>query len=228
MVSGKLRPPLPLDFDFDPQTQTPLTMKKKLMAMLIAGLGAIPAFAQASTPYVSANLGLGFASNSDYTPTGQTTIADALSFKTGIPLGVAVGMTTDYGRIEAALGYQRNSVAASKYFEPASDDHVTTYSYMANAYYDYEPGKSSVTPYIMGGLGGATIKPNGNPYDGKSSTVFVWQLGAGIGIKAADRLVLDVGYRYVKPGSITVTGSLNNGNYTIGGNNILLGLRYSL
>ena len=52
---------------------------------------------------------------------------------------------------------------------------------------------------------------------------FAWQLGAGVGVKVAERTTLDLGYRYLKPNSFDTHG-LGDGKLEC--HNIMLGLRY--
>jgi len=198
--------------------------------MMIAGMCAVPSLSQAATPYVSAYVGLGLAGNSSFKDTNGTTVSDAVSYKTGIPFGGAIGLKGDQYRVEAALGYVTNDIDkvlndnGVLTTDPTADK-ISIFSYMANAYYDYAIKDSSVTPYVMGGIGGASLDPQGPGFSGATSkSVFAWQLGAGVGVKAADNIVVDLGYRYFKPGSYK---NDNGSKVTFSASNILLGLRYS-
>ncbi|TLU87750.1 MAG: porin family protein [Chlorobium sp.] len=201
-------------------------MKKLLMTALIAGISAAPALA---TPYVSGSLGLGFSGNSDYTTAGGTEIKDSPEWKFGVPFGAAVGIKQADFRIEAALGYQSHDVdkwrtsAVGPYETPASTQSMSALTYMVNGYYDINLNKSSVSPYVMAGLGGATLNPAGTEMEDRSTTVFAWQLGAGVGIQAAKNLTLDLGIRYLKPGEYKES---NGGTCTLSYTNILAGIRY--
>ncbi len=196
-------------------------MKQKLLALLIAGSCAAPSLAYAATPYVSACTGLGIAGDS------TVNVSDKNTFKSGMPWGGAIGLKGDEYRVEAALGYQLNHIDSSTYAMP-SGGRVGIFSYMANAYYDYALDKC-VAPYLMGGLGGASMSLKEPGSADVSKSVFAWQLGLGVGVKATDNVVVDLGYRYFKPGAYTVTDAAYGGSvkHTASSSNILLGLRYN-
>ncbi len=92
---------------------------------------------------------------------------------------------------------------------------------MANCYYDINLNKSSVSPYVMVGIGGASINAKIDTSD-ETKSVFAWQLGAGVGVKAANNLTVDLGYRYLKPSKFKD----NYAEYTGSSSNILAGIRY--
>ena len=199
-------------------------MKKLLLTAMIAGMSAAPALA---TPYVSGSVGLGFAGNSSFSLTGVGEVNDVLKWKSGIPFGAAVGIKQDAFRVEAALGYQTHDIdkvltAPGVYEAPGgTDNSLSVLTYMVNGYYDIN--KSSVSPYVMVGLGGVSLKPEGDT----SKSVFAWQVGAGVGVKAAKDLTVDLGFRYLKPGSLE--GQDNDGHsgkFSLSYTNILAGVRY--
>jgi len=203
-------------------------MKKLLLTALIAGMSAAPAFA---APYVSGSFGLGFAGNSDFKPTVGAEVKDAVKFKTGVPFGAAIGIKEDTFRVEAALGYQTHKVdqmltgptAPGVHVADVTNESISVLTYMFNGYYDIDLNKSSVSPYVMAGLGGASLKPK----DGDSKSKFAWQVGAGVGIKAAKELTVDLGIRHLKPGSLDGSAYDNtNGKYSFSYTNILAGIRY--
>lgn len=121
--------------------------------------------------------------------------------KTGYVLNGAVGYNFDPVRVEAEIGYQGNER------DYGGDMHFWTY--MANAYYDFDAG-SGMLPYLTVGLGGAD---GHNVPVSNNKTEFAWKLGTGIGFKVADNTTFDLGYRYFKP---------DNGD----SHNIIAGLRY--
>ena len=200
-------------------------MKKLLLTAMIAGMSAAPALA---TPYVSGSVGVGFAGNSSLTLTGGVEVNDALKWKSGIPFGGAIGIKQDEFRVEAALGYQTHEVdkvlVAGVYEAPTgTDNSLSVLTYMVNGYYDINLNKSSISPYVMVGLGGASLKPEGDT----SKSVFAWQVGAGVGVKAAKDLTVDLGFRYLKPGSLEGQDSDgNSGKFSLSYTNILAGVRY--
>jgi len=207
-------------------------MKKALMAMMIAGFCAAPSLASAANPYMSANLGVGFAGNSNFKASGATT-NDARSYKTGFPIGGSVGLKSDKLRLEAALGYQANTVdqirspATGAFYAAPGGNRVALFSFMANAFYDYAPEDSAVLPYVTGGLGGVTINPQGDSIQSGSKSVFAWQVGAGVGIRTSENTVVDLGFRYLKTSSYDVDDPVYGaGKFTASSSNVMLGLRY--
>jgi opacity protein-like surface antigen len=206
-------------------------MKTRLLpTLLLSGLCVAPSMASAATPYVSGNIGIGYANNSDYTPIGGRTVSGGVTYKAGVPFSGAIGLRQDNLRMELALGYQTNSVDqiglnGGALAAANSSDKVSIFSYMANAYYDYKLHDSSITPYVMAGLGGANVNPQGVDFANMSPhAVFAWQLGAGVGIKASDNVVVDVGYRYFKPSKYTDNAG---DSLTLASSNVMLGLRYN-
>lgn len=190
-------------------------MKKTLLTFSALFLLASPAMA--ASPYVSANVGLGLPGNSG------DSYGNVISYKTSVPFGGAVGLIGDGYRVEAALGHvtndvdQRNGVSLS-------GDKISFFSYMANAYYDFDIKGYGFLPYTMWGIGGVSISPNAPDLNiSTNKPVFAWQLGAGIGVKAAQNVVFDLGYRYFKPSAYKDNGN----NVTFSSSNILLGMRYN-
>lgn len=201
-------------------------MKKLLLTALIAGMSATPAL---SAPYVSGSVGLGFAGNSSFELTGVGEVDDVIKWKSGIPFGGAIGIKQDAFRVEAALGYQTHDIdevltAPGVYGAPeGTDNSLSVLTYMVNGYYDIDLNKSSISPYVTVGLGGASLKPEGDT----SKSVFAWQVGAGVGVKAAKDLTVDLGFRYLKPGSLEGQDSEgDSGKFSLSYTNILAGIRY--
>jgi len=119
------------------------------------------------------------------------------------------------------LGYQSNDVD-KVVSVPYAGATVKLFTYMANGYYDIGVKNSSITPYLIGGLGGTHVTLSDNGVD-LTHNVFAWQLGAGVGIKASDQLVVDVGYRYLSPSKFTDGGV----DMTLASSNFMAGVRYS-
>jgi len=194
-------------------------MKKLLMTLLVAGMWAAPAYA--AGPYVSASAGLGLLGNSDLK--GVVEVKDFVEYDSGLVLNGAVGYDADMVRGEFAVGYQSNGVEKVGGYA-IDDSDVSILSFMANAYVDFDMKDADVTPYLMAGLGLASVDisdDGGDDFEAKS--VFAWQIGAGIGIKAADNLTVDLGYRYFVPSDVEINGG---DKITLASSNIMLGLRY--
>jgi opacity protein-like surface antigen len=201
-------------------------MKKRvLLPLLLAGMWATPAMAGT---YVSGSVGLGLLSNSEVKDS-HATHKDAVEYNAGIPFGVAVGYKFDDYRLEGAIGYQTYGVDktlndSSGLLEPAAGNgHLSIWSFMANGYYDINLKGSSISPYLTAGLGLDSVKASSDRQNDRNNG-FAWQLGTGVGIKASENVVVDLGYRYFKAADVTVKGF---GDISVAGSNILAGVRYN-
>ena len=181
-------------------------------------MSAAPVYA---APYVSGSVGVGLLGNADVTSAGVTD-KDGQTFKTGIPFGGAIGFKNNGYRVEAALGFQNQKVDTWQHAPDTTNDSVSMLTYMANGYYDVDINNASLSPYLMAGLGGARVNSKNEGMADHKSTVFAWQAGVGVGIKAADNLTVDLGYRYLKPSKFKDS----YGEYTTSSSNFLAGIRY--
>ncbi|MBC8524237.1 MAG: porin family protein [Chlorobium phaeobacteroides] len=181
--------------------------------------------AHAAAPYASLSAGLGFLTNSS-ADDGVVKVEDVWGFNTGYLVNGAVGLDGDMYRVEAAIGYQSNSIDTLLGIEIPGDWNwrVSILSFMANGYLDIESEGSTVTPYLTAGAGIANVSFN----DGITSdddTVFAYQLGAGIGFEVSEDTTVDVGYRYfatsdVDPGGYGV-------DYSMASHNAVVGVRFA-
>ena len=180
--------------------------------MLFAGLGSAPAFA---APYCSSSVGLGMAGDFK-----EPSIGKVYGLNSGFAINGAVGYDFDGFRVEAAVGYQKNDYA--------TEDNTGTslLTVMTNGYYDFK-ASSGVKPYVMAGFGIAHIKADDDPgitVPWLDNTYFAWQLGAGVGYNVSGNIIIDVGYRYVKPESIECPYHVTDVSWE--SHNILAGIRY--
>ncbi|MEI6758385.1 MAG: outer membrane beta-barrel protein [Chlorobium sp.] len=205
-------------------------MKKKLfLPLLIAGMWATPALAD---PYVSVSAGLGILNNSDVTVSG-TTYKDAAEYKSAVPFGAAVGVKLDEYRVEAAVGYQSYTMDKRGLVSVSGAD-VSGLSFMANGYRDFPLKNSGIIPYLTAGLGIAKVKgaDTSSAVFSLDQSKFAWQAGAGLGIKASDNVIVDLGYRYYKISTATGISPDNSGTgetfeiSNLGGSQFLAGVRY--
>ena len=198
-------------------------MKKLLLSVSLACMLATPAYA---APYVSVSTGLGLAENSSVTYSGVS-INDFLTYKSAVPVVGAVGIKNDGYRIEVAIGYQSHDVDQMKqdlvHLTSVSGSSASIFSYLVNGYYDIDV-KGGITPYLTAGLGGASITAKSTGSSDTTSSGFAYQLGAGVGIKASENVVIDLGYRFFKPSSFNV---YNTTDISATSNNFLVGVRYN-
>ncbi|NTV60220.1 MAG: porin family protein [Chlorobiaceae bacterium] len=189
-------------------------MKKFILPLLVAGLFAVPSPAQAETnPYVSISGGLGLMTNS-------TVDGEVVEYQSGYLVNAALGLKTDYVRLEAEVGYHNNDIDTWDGDPAIPGSNISIWSFMANGYFDYNMNDSEISPYIMVGLGYANVTGD----DGSvtfDDGVFAWQAGAGVGFKAADKVTIDVGYRYFSASDADLGGDV----FSIASHNILAGVR---
>ena len=108
-------------------------------------------------------------------------------------------------------------------------------TYFLNAYYDLFPS-CTFSPYIGGGIGVSQsrvrVQANGVPsghYDHETwKYKMAWNLAAGITTHLNRDLDLDVGYRYMDPGRISLTDKVSKTPVSIENKSqtVLVGLRY--
>ncbi len=196
-----------------------MRMKQILLATsALAVLAGAQQAQAASDMYVSVFGGANFQpdqSQSFYS--GESSFA--LNPDTGFVLGATVGTRlTNWVkglRAELEVGYRRNDVGgvwttSTNATGGYVDANMSTFSIMANAWYDIDIG-SKVRPYIGGGIGWARTKLevqlvetftfSGPNLTTRSSSQFedsgfAWQLGLGINYEVAPDVDLGIGYRY--------------------------------
>ncbi|HWR01665.1 MAG TPA: outer membrane beta-barrel protein [Chlorobaculum sp.] len=202
-------------------------MKKILISLLVAAGCSIPALAQATTPYVSVSAGLGSMNKSGIN--GESNVVD---FNSGFAFNGAVGLEGENARVELAVCHQTNDVETIYGISPGKYGLNLNFSVgtlMANGYVDIPVKNEGIAPYLMAGVGLADVnaKFSENISSGISAsfsnTVFSWQIGAGVGVKAADNVTVDLGYRYFSPSEFTVFDI----KHSLSSSNFLTGIRYS-
>ncbi len=143
----------------------------------------------------------------------------AFDSDTGFVLGGAVGTRlTNWAkglRVELEAGYRRNDVGGVWTTSTGStggivDANMSTFSVMANAWYDIDIG-SKLRPYVGGGIGWARAKLeialiSTFTFSGATFTTrtedqfdnsgFAWQLGLGINYEVSPDVEVGIGYRY--------------------------------
>ena len=183
--------------------------------------------ARGSGLYLAADLGMARGSTSEFESAvtrGQT------DFDSGLGYSVAVGLGWSALRMEAEASWRRTDVDAIEFDQLNVDvlsgvnldaiyDNIkvkgtrSTLDLMANAWYDLDVGVG-FTPYFGGGLGVQYVR-----YDVDLSSdaanvlsvlsglggddgdwVLAYQVGAGVGYRVMESLVVHVGYRYMGAG----------------------------
>lgn len=182
-------------------------MKKKTLTIACcAALLSISSVAySAAGPYVSGNVGLAIANDSDWTDSTFPGITLDIESDPGWALGAAVGYAFEFNtRLEAEITYQENDLDNVNVFGfdvDLSGDTSST-ALLFNGYYDFN-NASAFTPFIGGGIGVANVEINdinipgsGLPNFGDDDTVFAYQVGAGVAYAINENIDIDVKYRY--------------------------------
>jgi len=195
--------------------------------------------------YVSGNVGISSASDSDWTDTWTGASASgSTSYDNGAKLTGAVGHSFGNMRLEGELSYSKNdldsmevksiTVAGAVYtgsavFNATGD--ATSLGFMANGYYDFETD-SKWTPFLMAGLGAARqsldIKSVGGvtvTYD-ESDTVFAYQAGAGVAYEISPTLDLGLSYRYSASADPTFDDGVDKIKSEFKTHNFLIGITH--
>jgi len=208
-------------------------MKKLLLNLAICStlpLCAATAFgADTCSNYVSGQLGVVSLMDGDITEPG---FSGEAQYDTGWGIGGAVGHDFGSMRAELEFTYRINDFdeVSALGTTTSADGDMTSLALMLNGYYDFE-NSSSVTPYLMGGLGFARVEANDlvlSAFEVGSADdmVFAYQLGAGIGFKVSNEVTLDLAYRYFAtsdPEFDVVGGGTTEMEY--GSHNIIFGVR---
>lgn len=206
-------------------------MKKNLIITFICVLAfffSTPSYG-AEGLYMSGNLGIAMASDSDLTDSSVPGVTVNTEFDTGYALGAALGYGFNKFRVEGEISYQRNDVdkiGTLGVFLAATGD-ATALSFLINGYYDFI-NSSAFTPYISAGLGMAQVEFNNLNISGlgfadssDQDTVFAYQMGIGIGYAATEKVTIDVKYRYFG----TEDSEYGTTKAEFVSNNILFGIR---
>ena len=182
-------------------------MKKSLLlGIFFAFLCASSSYAR---PYVSGSIGLGLEGSE---------AQDAIDYRqnNSVVVNGAIGYNCKPARIELGIGYQKH--AFSDHPDWAGQSFTTV---MVNGYYDFDM-ESGFSPYLPAGAGIADVNTADYYVD---KTVFAWKVGAGVGVKVASNITLDLGYQYLSPERLY---SVNNEKVNWTGHNIMAGIRYNL
>jgi len=197
-----------------------------VLAMLFTGLDA-----QATLPYVSGAVGLGYLTDSAVEVDGDH-IAD-LSYDSGFLVTAAVGLDAGVYRLEAEAGYQTNDL--NKYTEVGGPDEATAdgsleiFTVLANGYLDFGMPDSTLKPYVTAGAGIATIGLESTSDFGGvvdvDETVFAYQLGAGLGFELSPGVMMDIRYRYFAAADPEFKVDGDKWDVDVDSHNLMLGMR---
>jgi outer membrane immunogenic protein len=183
-------------------------------------------FSAGPGPYITANFGMSFLMDSDFSEPGAT---GTLEYDPGFATSFAAGYNFGMFRVEGEIGYQFNDIdkgtvnsGRRSFSGSVSGGDMTAYSLMANGYFDFL-NTTPFTPFIIAGLGVAKLEINdlgGYDFD---DTVFAYQFGAGVGYAINHNFNIDLTYRYFA----TEDPEFGASQAEFASNNVYLGLRYN-
>jgi len=186
-------------------------MKKRVAGFLVGCIAlafSLPSVTVAM-PYVRGSVGLA--------SMGTDSNIAAGSYDSGYGFTGAIGTDGGKYRVELEMAHQKNGVKS------AADDLSIT-SYMANYYFDLVVPVVAIKPYVSAGAGLGNIEKNNGLGGISTDRVFAWQVGAGAGFTVAPFVTLDLQYRRLGSSSPELAGQ----KYSIGSNNVTVGLRVGL
>jgi opacity protein-like surface antigen len=82
-----------------------------------------------------------------------------------------------------------------KYGSDSDSGELTSFSIMANVWYDFCPD-ATFHPYIGGGVGWADVELDLSEAGSASYTGFAWQAAVGVGFDVTDNMRLNLEYRW--------------------------------
>jgi opacity protein-like surface antigen len=199
---------------------------KRLLTVAVLGLMLFTTSAQAADNemYVSGNLGLVLVPDIDIDISGFGPVATG-EFDRGFGISGAVGYDFGAIRAEGEISYRTNNgdigTIVGLGAGPIGGD-ISALSFMVNGYYDIHSANSPLVPYVGVGLGVASIDadisaPLLAPFPqivDDRTTVFAYQLMAGLGYNISPTMTLTVDYRYFRtadpefsPGTAFISGT---------------------
>ena len=191
----------------------------------------VPAAASAENLYTAFRVGPSFTQDS---LDGAFGFEDTTQYKTGVALGVALGVVLPLGfRAEGEFGFVHIPVKTEGGVDEGG--FINNYLLMANAYYDLKlSALGPFKPYVGFGLGVARVNimqdifresVNHNVHVNTPRTSFAYQARAGIAYEVTRSWDLTAGYRYVHIDSgqyqrfgidVGNVGALNNHSLELG------------
>lgn len=193
-------------------------MKKNILGLVFCFVIFLPTLSLGAGLYGSAEVGAVWVVDSDVTVDG---VYDGTAeFDTGYTVGAAVGYLREPFRLEGEISYMASDMDTYSGF-PA-DAEIDSLTFLANGYYDFKtPGP--IIPYFTAGIGASRIEISEPGFADEDDTVFTYQIGAGVGYKLSEALILDLRYRYlsgqdmeISEGGSTVEIEVARHNLTVG------------
>jgi opacity protein-like surface antigen len=185
---------------------------KKIIAATAAAIVLSATAAQAADEGIYARLDSGWSFSRDAGKDIDDDVGNSAIIGAGVGYRfnqhVRADVTLGYrGGYEVDRGFSTSGVTAN------FKGDVSALTGMANVYVDVAK-MGMFTPYVGGGIGFSRNKVDdvavltnagvNGTLQGDTETSFAWQLSAGVGIEVAPKWTIDVGYRYMDMGELSV------------------------
>lgn len=203
-----------------------------IVCCLWVGISVAASAAANAQIYIGLHGGANFLQDSDLD--GDDGTDAAASFDPGFAIGGVIGYrfgVTDHLAIdvEGEFAYRLNSVdeVSASGFSDNGDGEAQSFSWMANAWLNWQIGDSGFAPYLGGGFGGVHIDLNdaevaGLELSNESDFVIGGQLGGGLNYQVVEHLVLSLDYRFL----ITQEPHFEAFSAEYQSHSVMLGLKY--
>jgi opacity protein-like surface antigen len=206
------------------------------VVLLFCVASALPSFAgDGHRPYIGAQFGVNAGEKND------AGLVSDMEFDTGIGGAISIGF--DHGwryahaRSELEFAYRQADIDGGNLDGlDITDGQATAMSVLFNLYYSVET-ESIFTPYLMGGLGVASLELDNveigdTAFIDDSQAAFAYQAGTGVDVMLTDNWTLDLAYRYFGTAdkefeNNAVDQAFKAFDYRYESHNAFLGLRYT-
>jgi len=195
-------------------------MKKKFISMIFCLLLLTPAMSQAAGLYGAVGVGAAWVSDSDVNVDGF--FVGTAKFDTGYSVGAAVGYMREPFRLEGELSYMANDMDTFDGYPTSAE--IDALTFLANGYFDFNTG-GPIKPYVTAGIGTSRIEISEPGYPDEDDTVFVYQVGFGIGYELSNSLILDGRYRFMSGQNMEFSEGGSTVEVEVASHNITVGVR---
>jgi opacity protein-like surface antigen len=169
-----------------------------LFAAAVAATAFIALPAAAADYYFEGAVGVSVGGKADATVSDSSgTVTGDIDYDTGALVSLTAGKAVHPNvRLEGELQITDNGLKDT-------DLRMQHVALLGNVLYDFKPD-GKVSPYVGAGVGfGRAIVELDNAT--ANDTGLAWQLRAGVNIRQSDRMVWDIGYRYVNQGDFNAS-----------------------
>ena len=209
-------------------------MKKTFIAIACCTfLVSIATISYGAGPYLSGNIGVAIANDSDVTDSADPGVTVSIESDAGFAAGVALGYDAEFFRYELEFVYQKNNMdkggVSGIAGKTSLDGDTKCYGVLLNGYFDIR-SKSVFVPYLTAGIGYANVDVSSISIEGYGDVtsisyddnVFAYQVGAGVGFPASENVTFDIKYRYFATSDPEFDDSVNS---EFSSHNIYAGMR---